>query len=175
MNMKPNFRRGEHLDISTQPWLGNLLAEKPLNKLVATLPSQRDMHGRFQDALMKMAGEDKVFTIQSTGIKPNLAMMVADTLHQIATVDVMIHFEALYGDKSDDRDSICGVTLADLRTTPILELGQAGRTPMLFVLACAYRAAVLKRCGPVPGINNGFTLAGLHFVLNQLGIKTGEE
>lgn len=168
--MKPNYRRGEHLDISTQPWLGAPVSLAPLAKLRARIDVSA-VESKLRDALRSYwKGKLGPFIcVHASSKKPALSLFVAGTLMEMTK-------EALITLKHEfiSVDSIEDVSIEDLQTVPILQLGQEGRTPQLFVLAATWRTIVEARPGVIPGLNNGMTLAGLHFTLNQLGFETTE-
>ena len=169
--MKPNYRRGEHLDISTQPWLGSPVSMSPLVKLRMRLDLQA-VESKLRDALRSYwKGKLGPFiTVHATAKKPALSLFVVETLMRMTS-------EALITLKHEfiSIDSIEDVPISDLLEVPILQLGQEGRTPHLFVLVATWRTIIEARPGTIPGLNNGLSLAGLHFTLNQLGFNTMED
>lgn len=169
--MKPNYRRGEHLDISTQPWLAGPTSVAPLKKLLAKLDAVA-VRERLKEAMRSYwRGRTGPFIfVHASAPVPGVSLFVAGTLHEVIGEEAQIILKHEYA----ATESIEDTPIQELFDKPILQLGTEGRTPQLFVLAATWRTIVEARPGVIPGLNGGMTLAGLHFTLNQLGFETTE-
>lgn len=169
--MAPNYRRGEHLDVTTQPWLGGPTQQRPLAKLIAGLEANMDtIRERLRKAVKQQRNGNDEYVIRLQASQFQVTDFIASTLQQIDPEAAGIRVDQRYGYGMQ----IDGIKLNTLTEESIYALGKNEQVPYLLILVATWRLVVNKKTGFIPGMPHGLTLAGLHFVLNQLGIDTSE-